>query len=526
VKELVDVYRDEDDETAVTVMLTSAMEETGWLFPAHIRDWKYDVEAQTGWCWDEETTRELSAILAAMGLLRNPPESEAFVVEPSQYFGPNGEFLRHVLITDVEKLIDVRVGPDKRLWRYDRAVGVFKPDGEPRVRAVVTFLLTKRYYTSARVNEVVKFLVDRESFRPLSEEPDPTFINVRNGMLVWRENRVVPHDPSYGSTLQLPVHYRPSAECLKLDSYLQSVFAGPDDDADEVMGAVDEVLGYLLVPDVDFKTAFLFKGEGDSAKSTTLEVFAAFLGNENVSRYSLKELGERWTPANLFGKLLNISGDLSQFGGRDMERFMSIVGRDPMMAEHKFKDAFSFRPFVKLMMAANSYPWTPNQHDAYFNRFTVIPFPNRFTKGGPDWKERSALIADLTTPNEMAGLLNRALAGLSKLVERRRFDMPASWQERTAEYRLEMSSVAGFIEDRIELDDPDEFRPRSEFRSAYSLWCRTNDLDPVPASDLYGALETFGGKPHKRGVLGFKGIRLKEAPVVDTAAGLFNGAAT
>jgi phage/plasmid-associated DNA primase len=151
-----------------------------------------------------------------------------------------------------------------------------------------------------------------------------------------------------------------------------SVFVGPDDDPEAVMAFVYEVIGYLLVPSVYFKKAFLLLGEGDSGKSTFMKLLRQILGDEHVSSHTLRGMSERYATATMFGKLANLGGDLSSFAGEDVETFMSVVGRDEIQARQIYGVPFKYTPFVKLVFGANRYPWTPNQHSAYFNRFIVV----------------------------------------------------------------------------------------------------------------------------------------------------------
>jgi putative DNA primase/helicase len=60
-----------------------------------------------------------------------------------------------------------------------------------------------------------------------------------------------------------------------------------------------------------------------------LKLVEAFLGLENVSHFSLRELSEdRFSKAELFGKVANTCGDLESYKVLDTSAFKQLVSGD------------------------------------------------------------------------------------------------------------------------------------------------------------------------------------------------------
>ena len=162
----------------------------------------------------------------------------------------------------------------------------------------------------------------------------------------------------------------------------------------------------------------MLTGSGANGKSTLLNLLNAFLGADNISKVPLQELDEnRFKRAELFGELANVFVDLDSRALQSLTYFKTITSGDDIDAERKFRNPFFFKPFAKLIFSANEIPKSNDKTFAYYRRWILILFPNKFV-GKADNKH---LIDELTTPKELSGLLNRALRGLDRLLRNKEF---------------------------------------------------------------------------------------------------------
>ena len=120
----------------------------------------------------------------------------------------------------------------------------------------------------------------------------------------------------------------------------------------------------------------------------------------------------RFASSDLYGVLANVCADLDASAMQSTSEFKKIVGGDPIHAERKHREAFTFTPYARLLFSTNEPPPTHDVSQAFFDRWIVLPFRKRFRGTAAEDKN---LIRKLSTPKELSGLLNRALDGLERL---------------------------------------------------------------------------------------------------------------
>jgi putative DNA primase/helicase len=199
-----------------------------------------------------------------------------------------------------------------------------------------------------------------------------------------------------------------------------------------------ELAGYCLYRSYLLHSAWMLSGNGANGKSTYINLIKSFLGSTNVVSISLHELEEnRFSKASLYGKLAKLYPDLPSRALYQTGVFKMCTGADPLTGEKKFRGAFNFMNVANFVFSANTVPRSPSDDsDAFFRRWIIIPFPNKFE--GDNRDER--ILAKLTTSTELSGLLSLALKALRELLRRGAFinDEPTE-QKRTRYIRL-MSS--------------------------------------------------------------------------------------
>jgi len=411
------------------------------------------------------------------------------------FFTEKGALVVPQLAGVVQHSGHIRSGVDGRLYRYDG--GVYRPDGDIWARARVRELLGDRCQRK-HFDEVLTWLRSFEA--TVTADPGTSLLNVANGLLDWRSGQLHPHDPEVVSTVQSPVSWDPSATCPVFDRFLAEVVPA---DAVDLIG---EVAAYVLYPGNPLRRAVLLLGPGRNGKSVLLGVLRALVGACNVSAVPLQALAEnRFAAAELFGKLANISGDLDARAIRNTDLFKMATGNDAILAERKYGAAFSFVPFTTFVFAANEAPISSDQTDAWFDRWLVVPFDNRI----PDESVDPHLLARLTTPRELSGLLAKAVPALRRLLARGRFVLPASVEMAGERYRDKLDTVRGFVTEHCTVHT-DAWVARPQLYRSYRTWAADSGRLPVSVEKFnehlrraYPVTETV-----RRGSRGWSGIGL------------------
>lgn len=209
-------------------------------------------------------------------------------------------------------------------------------------------------------------------------------------------------------------------------------------------------------------------GEGSNGKSTTLRGLEAFVGSENIAGFSLHKLeSNRFAPAGLVGKLANICPDLPSAHLSETSAFKAITGGDRLNAERKFGESFEFSPYCRLIFSANQVPRSGDASHAFFRRWRVVPFDRTFE---PDEQiPREVLDARLSDPQELSGVLNRALDVLPR-VRRDGFTESQTMREAWEEFKRMTDPVSVWL-DRNAVTEASAWVKMSDLLAAYNADC-------------------------------------------------------
>jgi putative DNA primase/helicase len=277
---------------------------------------------------------------------------------------------------------------------------------------------------------------------------------------------------------QLNAIYDPKARCPAIERFVRQVL--PDERDVELFF---ELIGYLMVPDNTQQKAVMLLGPGGNGKSTALNLATTFLGGRtNVSNVPLQKIDDnRFASSDLYGVLANVCADLDATAMTSTSEFKKIVGGDPIHAERKHRDAFTFTPYARLVFSTNEPPPSSDVSQAFFDRWIILPFEQRFR--GTEAEDKN-LILKLTTPSELSGLLNLALTGLGRLRENGGFTTSAATQEAGKQFRISVDSAAAYIHEAVEIG-PDYRTKMADLFSSYCAWCATNNRRALGAQRFH-----------------------------------------
>ncbi|WP_312337201.1 DNA primase family protein [Anaerospora hongkongensis] len=300
-------------------------------------------------------------------------------------------------------------------------------------------------------------------------------INFENGLFDMADYydtgvpRLFRHTPKALTSIRIPIEFNPEAQCPKIEQFLLDVL--PTD----CHSLVYELCGYFLVPDSRYEKAFMLVGDGANGKSTFLKLLRQFVGEKNVASESLHDLiNNRFRSASLVGKLVNIHPDLSSKFIGDSSMFKTLVSGDEISIERKGQDPFQMINTARLIFSANEIPKAGDMSPAFYRRWIFI----RFGKTFPENKRDTQLLSKLTTPEELSGLLNKAIEGLCRLRVSNKFTEPQSTLEEKDLYQSQNDTVKQFFEDRCEVKIGMNSQKTAIYR-AYNEWCKDCNYKPV-----------------------------------------------
>lgn len=344
-------------------------------------------------------------------------------------------------------------------WVY--ADGVWRPDHtgvEVRRRAVR--LLGERYRPAhyRTLLEVLHTLCERFDVLPAAD-----VLNFGNGMVRWRADpdpMLIEHHPEFMSTVRLPLDWEPMATCPLFDAFLES--AVPEDDRDRAW----QVLGYLLMSGNPLQRMFMLTGTGGNGKGVYLNVLRALLGDENTAAEPLHDLSEnRFSTAELHGKLANICGDIDATFIQNTGRIKELCGDDRMKGERKNERQFYFKFWGKAIFSANAVPGSSDSSKGWTRRWEVVPFPYAPTKPDPT-------LSDRIVRSELPGVAVKAVYALRALMEAGEFSRGESAESAHAEFAEKANRVLRWINDPDSnvVKEEDTWNKGTILLSAFRQW--------------------------------------------------------
>lgn len=402
----------------------------------------------------------------------------------SQFLDPDTHKLDATLIADwiAHEPTELGRGVDGEAYEYRD--GIFVRDPEIVTKRVARALGAR--YSASVCGQVAAHLLNVEV--PVVGLPDLPhgyldYIVLQNGIYWWQDDQLDPHSPSLGAVTKLPITYDPIAIPHAFMEWLGQVLG---DDA-EMHRHVWELLGYLLMTGNPLQKIFLLFGEGGNGKGTLLRLIRTMLGRENYSSLSMHQLvDDRFATAGLYGKIANISGDLSSRFLSDPQILKEITGGDSINASRKFGHSFEFVPYAVPIFASNEYFRTSDNSIGWRRRWEVIEFTRRVdTLGGFD--ERNLF-------EDIPGIFNLAMDGLRRLMIRGRFAPPG--EAVAATERLHDAADPFMLwldeDEHVFRDNPEDTTPCADVYRKYSAWCRRNGYAPLASGPFGQRLKGVG----------------------------------
>lgn len=369
------------------------------------------------------------------------------------------------------------------IYSYDPNWGVYIPNGKCLIEEQLELLCPE--ISSHKVQEVIQKIRRRNPMDRKDFDSNDSIINVQNGLLDVHTGELKNPSPDYLSAIQLPLTYDQSAKYPNILKFLGQVLHPQD-----IFTAM-EIIGYTLLKSNKYEKAFMLFGSGDNGKSIFIKLVESFVGAQNASHVTLQDLdGDRFSSADLYGKLVNTFADLPAHKLSSTGTFKTLVSGDSIRAQFKYGQPFSLINKAKLIYSANKIPDSDDTSHAYYKRWLILAFEKSFSEGTKD----TNLIQKLTTPEELSGLLNLALIGLRQLEKEGGFrDIPV--EEVKKDYERKSNTVKAFLVEmcRIDLASPEFVTSSGKLYSEYTANCRQRRERPLDAN-------VFGMELRKAGI--------------------------
>lgn len=302
-------------------------------------------------------------------------------------------------------------------------------------------------------------------------------INLENGMFDPIAVTITEHEEKQYSTMRIPYRYDKETKCELWLKTLDEILEGNK----HHISVLQEFFGYCLTKETKHHKALLLLGESRSGKSTILQTLRAVIGDKNCSSVPLKYLSNpQYTPM-LINKLVNIDTDVSAKAAEFEAEFKTITSGEPVSCNQKFVAAFDFSPCCKVVMAANIFPKITDHSSAFYKRLILIPCDRVFSED----EQNKNLGVELK--KELPGILNWAVEGLQRLLNRGRFEQSEFMKEAIQDLEDTNNPSNIFFRDHIEVSMGD-FIEKGELFGKYKIWSEENKQYTLSAAMFAGAV--------------------------------------
>lgn len=266
----------------------------------------------------------------------------------------------------------------------------------------------------------------------------------------------------------MPVTYDPSARCPKFKDALREWV--PDKSARKTL---QEFVGYALDSSTArFEKMLLLVGPTDTGKTVFLDVIERLFGCEHTASQSIQYLAnQRWGVDKIVGKPINIRHDLDTNVIKRTGMVKELASGNPMNAEAKHGDPYKARPTAKHFFSANQVPRRDSPKDAFYNRWLTI----RFNQQIPEDDQNEDMKDELTTPDELSGILNWAVKGFQRLHEHGGFTKTRSPEETRQLWRSYGDSIDQFIVDWVVRTSDSEVK-KSKVYDEYETYAKAQGV--------------------------------------------------
>lgn len=304
------------------------------------------------------------------------------------------------------------------------------------------------------------------------------WICCQNGMFHLMECQLKAHDPDYLATHILGIDADPdqAIPCTRWKQFLEETVQTP-----AVINQVQEFFGYCLIRDVRFAKAMFLIGPGSDGKSTMIHILRCLVGADNTASVSFEDLEDQFHRASLFGKMLNISSEIST-AALQSSFFKAIVTGDPISASYKHKTPFSFKPYAKLITSSNNIPRVLDTTDGFYRRILPIRFKRQFFEGenADPWLEGKL-------EKELSGIFQWAVMGLHRLLKQGTFTRSTETDRLLLEFRRSNNPVLAFLQDCCEMKEYAETEKTMLYNS-YLKYCREDGYRPLSKGNFFREL--------------------------------------
>ena len=360
---------------------------------------------------------------------------------------------------------------NKQLFIYKD--GIYIPDDELIERMMIKEIPS---LMSRQRNETLKYL--HLISDDLNWDKNVNLIAFTNGVYNLETDEMLEYSPAYDLICKIPHRFVKGVFDQDVDKVLNNISCQNQ----KIRANLEEALGFCFYRRSGLsKSVMLLGRKGSNGKSVYLDMLKWVLMDKNYSTLDTKQLSERFSVVELYGRMANIADDVSPefLTGGEAAQFRKLVTGNEIKAEFKGRDTFKFKPFAKHIMSFNKLPRIGKDAlEANLRRMVIIPFNAHFTKNDPDFDPNISY--RLQSESAAEYLIQLGIAGLNRILKNNDFTYCAEVQEQIEEFAQENNPVGLFLLEQ----QPKEYQTTAEFYLCYKIFCEETGTKAVSQKEF------------------------------------------
>lgn len=344
---------------------------------------------------------------------------------------------------------------------------------EEKARAAAAMKWAKTSRGKQKIDNMLglaKSLLDEPDIETF--DADPWLLNTPAGIVDLRTGETGPHDPGAFCTMICAVSPEAwDAEAAPMwTSFLDRLTSGSEGYRDYLQ----MVAGMSAVGAVYEEGMVVPYGPGGNGKSTLagawMHVLGDYAGTIRPELLLTRANGqEAFGLEQVRGKRLVVAAETDEGAKLSASIMKRLTSRDPINANPKGKDPFTFNPTHTLVLHTNHLPRLRSLDEGLKRRIAVAPFDAVIPANMiiTDFGER--LVAQ-----EGGRILGWIIAGAKAFWEAdRKLKKPEEVAQATAEYFADEDWIGKFLDEKCEID-PSYTERGGELYAAYKAWAELN----------------------------------------------------
>ena len=319
-------------------------------------------------------------------------------------------------------------------------------------------------------------------------DADGYILNTPSGAVDLRSGEIKPNKPEDNCTRITSVAPDTTNQEIFTD-FIRQVTCGDE----SLAQYLQEVAGMCAVGRVLQENLIIVYGEGGNGKSTLFNLLSRVLGDyagalsaETLTSNCRKNRSPEY--AELRGKRLVIAAELEEGMRLNTAVVKKLCSTDPIIAEKKFKDPFTFVPSHTVILYTNHLPKVGTTDRGTWDRIITVPFNAKFRNSQGEIKN----MTDYLFEKCAGAVLTWIISGAKRFINNGHvITLPDCVRESNNRYKADSDWFNEFLVDNCEVDKG--FCEKSgDLYAQYRNFCEVTGEYKRSLADFKKALNTHG----------------------------------